>query len=104
MRFLLKFKIPVESGNDAWKEGSFVERLQNLLNEVEADDAYFGIIDGHRGGFVVVNIDNPSDIMKISGPFLFWLNAEVQYYPVMKIDEMRKGEQRVLDIIDKWYK
>jgi hypothetical protein len=69
---------------------------------VKAENAYFTTIDGCRGGFIVVNIDDPSQMPAISEPFFLWLNAEIDFYPVMSPDDLEKAAPAIEKAVKKW--
>ena len=53
MRLMLKFTIPVEKGNQAMADGSMSQAIQDLINTVQPESAYFYVEDGKRAGMVV---------------------------------------------------
>ena len=44
MRFLLKFRIPIEAGNKALDDPEFGNKMQQLLTELNAETAYFTML------------------------------------------------------------
>ncbi|MBI1891844.1 MAG: hypothetical protein HYS18_14450 [Burkholderiales bacterium] len=83
MRYLLKMRFPVEAGNAALADPEFGEKMKRLLSEIKAETAYFTAMSGQRGGYVVVNMDDASQIPAIAEPFFFWLKADIEFLPVM---------------------
>jgi hypothetical protein len=65
MRFMLTFRIPPEEGNAAMKDGRFMSTFQSIMEELQPEAAYFGPIEGARGGYLVVNMDDASQIAAI---------------------------------------
>ncbi|MGI9474124.1 MAG: hypothetical protein ACR2NZ_21465 [Rubripirellula sp.] len=53
MRLMLRFAIPVEKGNEAEADGSMSEAIRELIERVQAEDAYFYMQDGKRAGIVI---------------------------------------------------
>src|ERR671918_3196895 len=88
MRFMLTFRIPPEEGNAAMKDGRFMSTFQSVLEELQPEAAYFGPIEGARGGYFVVNMDDPSQIPAIAEPFFLGLGATIQINPVFTPDEL----------------
>ncbi len=39
MRFIMQFTIPNDTGNDAFRDSKFAEKMQGLLKEVKAGPA-----------------------------------------------------------------
>jgi hypothetical protein len=60
MRFLLKISIPVEAGNAAAKDG--FKAIQSILVEQKPEAAYFFAEGGKRTGFLVVDLQEASQV------------------------------------------
>ena len=88
MRFMLTLRVPPEQGNAAMKDGSFMSAFQSVMEELEPEAAYFSEIEGARGGYIVVNIDDTSQLPAICEPLFLGLNATVQVSPVFTLDDM----------------
>ena len=91
MRLMLKFTIPVERGNEAIKDGSLAKAFDALLEQVQPEAAYFTLEQGKRGGIIVFNEDDQSQLPKINEPFFAALDATIEIQPVLTIDDLRKG-------------
>ncbi len=88
MRFMLSFRIPTEKGNAAVRDGSIAQTLQSILEELKPEAAYFADIEGARGGYLVVNMDNASQIPAIAEPLFLGLDATVKIHPVMTPEDL----------------
>ena len=103
MKYIMKVKMASgEAGNNILKDPLFGKKMQDLLKEVKAEAAYFTTICGNRGGFVVVNIDNASQIPAIAEPFFIWLKAEIEFYPVMTPEDLGKAGPAIEAAFKKW--
>ncbi len=102
MRYLLKLEIPTESGNKAIRDPKFGDKMQALLKEVKAEAAYFTTINGHRGAYIVVNMDDASQMTAIGEPFFLWLGANVQFMPAMLPQDLVKGGPAIGAAVQKW--
>jgi hypothetical protein len=91
MRMMLKFTLPVEKGNQAFKDGSLGKTLESLTKKLKPEAAYFGPSNGKRSGMMFFDLAEPSQIVKIAEPLFSNLNAEVEIVPVMNGDDLRKG-------------
>ncbi|MDB5639732.1 MAG: hypothetical protein JWP51_4640 [Bradyrhizobium sp.] len=60
MRMMLKFTLPVEKGNQAFKDGSLGKTLESIMNKLKPEAAYFGPSDGKRSGMVFFDLADPS--------------------------------------------
>lgn len=92
MKYILRVKIPNAHGNELIKDPEFGTKMKRVLDEVKAETAYFTTIDGCRGGFIVVNMNDAADIPKIAEPFYLWLNADVDFLPVMTPQDLGRAE------------
>jgi hypothetical protein len=91
MRMMLKFTLPVEKGNQAFKDGSLGKTLESLTKKLKPEAAYFGPSNGKRSGMMFFDLAEPSQIVEIAEPLFSNLNAEVEIVPVMNGDDLRKG-------------
>ena len=90
MRFILKFSVPTEAGNEAIRDREFPAKLQQWLSDINAEAAYFAPVNGRRGGYIVVNLDDASKMPAFTMPLFLWLNAEVEWIPVMLPEDLAK--------------
>lgn len=103
MKFIMKIKMASgESGNDLLKDPQFGKKMQEVLTEVKAEAAYFTTICGSRGAYVVVNINDASQMPAIAEPFFIWLKAEIDWYPVMTPEDLGKAGPAIEAANKKW--
>ena len=91
MRFLISCRFPTEKANAAIKDGSFRQNLQSILEELKPEAAYFTDMDGARGGYFIVNMDEASDIAAVAEPFLLALDATIKVQLVMTPEDLEKA-------------
>ena len=102
MRYIIKVRIPMERGNELLRDPKFGEKMANLLKELKAEEAYFGTIDGQRGGYIVLNIDDASQIPALAEPLFLWLHADIETMPVMKIGDLQKAGPGIVAALQNW--
>jgi len=86
---MLQFSIPVEAGNQAARKGSFGAPFQKILEELKPEAAYFTTAaNGERGGFIVFDLKDTSQIPGIAEPFFLAYNAQVHFFPVMNAQDL----------------
>lgn len=102
MKYILKVRIPNETGNVRIKDPQFGMKVQEILKEVKAEAAYFATICGTRGCYVVVNLTDASQIPAVAEPFFLWLGAEVDVLPVMTIEDLGKAGPAMESAVKKW--
>jgi hypothetical protein len=78
--------------------------MNDLLAEIKAEAAYFTTIDGQRGGYMVININDASEIPAIAEPFFLWLGADVEFFPVMRPEDLAKAGPAIGAVVQKWAK
>lgn len=91
MRVMLRFTLPVEKGNQAFKDGSLGKMIESLMTKIKPEAAYFGPSNGKRSGMMFFDLAEPSQIVEVAEPLFSNLNAEVEIVPVMNGDDLRKG-------------
>jgi hypothetical protein len=91
MRMMLRFMLPVDKGNQAFKDGSLGKTLESIMNKLKPEAAYFAPMDGKRAGMMFFDLADASQIVEVVEPFFSNLNAAVEIVPVMNGDDLRKG-------------
>ncbi len=60
MHVSLAFSIDPEKGDALIKEGRLGETMQPILEQLRPEAAYFTDVEGARGGYMLVNMDDAS--------------------------------------------
>ena len=102
MRFIMKVRIPMERGNEVIKDPQFGQKMGKLLAEVKAEAAYFTTMNGQRGGYIVINMNDVSEIPAKAEPFLLWLNCDVEFEPVMLPEDLQRGGAGIEAAVKNW--
>ena len=95
MRFMLTFRVPPEVGNTPMKDGRFMSAFQSVVEELKPEAAYFTPVEGARGGYLVVNMDDASQIPAIAEPLFLGLGATVQFHPVFTLEDVPRVTEAV---------
>jgi hypothetical protein len=91
MRFLIRTRIPTEDGNKMVQDPNFLKNLEEYMNKVKPEAAYFMPIDGHRSAAFIVNIQSNDQVPAVVEPLFQWMGANVDVIPVMNFDELKMG-------------
>jgi hypothetical protein len=91
MRFMITFRVPTERGNAAVRDGSLPDTLQSVLEGLKPEAAYSADIEGARGGYLVVNTDDASQIPAVAEPLFLAMDATVQVPPVFTPEDMPRA-------------
>ena len=104
MKYIMKVSMPNDGSNDAISDPQFGHKMNELLSEIKAEATYFTTICGQRGAYIIVNMNDASEIPAIAEPFFLWLNAEVTFLPVMKPEDLAKAGPAIGAAAKKWAK
>ena len=92
MRMMMQMWIPVEAGNQAARTGAFGAPFQKLIESLKPEAAYFTAgASGERGGFIVFDLKDTSQIPAIAEPFFLAYNAKLTFTPVMNAADLTKA-------------
>lgn len=92
MRTLLTVSIPVETGNAAAKAGTLGSSVEAILADLEPEAVYWCADDnGQRSGFIVFDMQDPSQIPAAAEPWFLAFNARVSFRPIMNAQDLAKA-------------
>jgi len=91
MRMLVDIQLPIEPFNTRVKEGTAAKIMQKILGDIKPEAAYFTARDGKRGGTIVIDVADASNIPAIAEPFFLHFNASVSFHPCMTPDDLAKS-------------
>ncbi len=91
MRLMMRFKIPVEKGNEAAANGSLPKVLKDLVGQLKAEAAYFYVQDGKRAGMIVFEESDASRLPAINEPMFAKLNVEIDITPALNLEDLLKN-------------
>ncbi len=92
---MMKLQLDTEAANRAIADGSLPQLMQDTLERLRPEAAYFGPEDGVRTAFIVFDLEDPSQIPSISEPLFSKVKARIQLFPVMDREDLQKGLQQV---------
>ncbi len=89
MRMIMQIAIPVEAGNHAALTGALGPSFQKMLEPLKPEAAYFfAVPGGERGGFIVFDMKDTSEIPAIAEPFFLTFNARLTFSPGMNAQDL----------------
>ena len=91
MRMLMHVRFPLEPFNSAVRDGTAGEKIQRILESVKPEAVYFTEQNGHRGGTLVVNLKDPSEIPALAEPWFLTFNAEVEFRNAMTPEDLARS-------------
>lgn len=96
MRMLMQLKFPLEPFSTYVRDGSAGAKIQKILAEIKPEAAYFSEQDGHRGGILVVQVNNASDVPRLAEPFFLTFNANVEFRIAMVPEDLARADLETL--------
>ena len=91
MRFIMHISLPPEKFNAAARNGSVGKIMARILDDAKPEAAYFTGKDGRRGGYLVVNLAEASDMPRLAEPWFLNFDATVEFLPVMTPEDLQKA-------------
>jgi hypothetical protein len=91
MRTLIRVTLDVAASNKAITDGTLQKIIKNTMDKIKPEAAYFHTNEGHRSGFMVFDLKDPSEIPSIAEPYFMELNAQIEFSPVMNAEDLQKG-------------
>ncbi len=91
MRMIMKVSMPTEVANDMVREGTLGPTIEKLLGHVKPEAVYFTTMDGERTGLIVLDVAEPSDMVRVAEPFFLAFEAAVDYFPAMIPADLQKA-------------
>ena len=71
------------------------DTIGRLIAELKPEAAYFYAEDGERGGMMVFDMADPSQIPQIAEPLFLTVDAAVEFLPVMNAEDLRKAMEKI---------
>jgi hypothetical protein len=94
MRFLMRLQMPTEAENPDVAAPDFNDRMRLVLQQIKAERASFGIVDGRRVDSIIVNVADATELPAKAAPFYRWLKARAEFLPQMSAEDVEKMKPR----------
>ena len=91
MRFVMEVSLPLDKFNAAVRDGSVGEKMGRILADLKPEAAYFTAVDGKRGGYLIIDMKNTSEIPKYAEPWFLYFDATVKFLPAMTPEDLQKA-------------
>jgi hypothetical protein len=102
MRMMLKFTFNAEGGNEILRSGKIETLLQQVMEDLKPEAAYFYAENGQRSGHFIVDAQDSAEIVRLCEPFWFALKADIAMVPVMSAEDIQKGLADLSNIIERY--
>ena len=84
------------------KNDTLGETVKSIMEELQPEAAYFADIEGARGGYIVVNMDDASQIPAMTESLFHALGATVKVHRVMTPEDLAKGRPAIVQAAEKF--
>jgi len=91
MRMLMTVEMDTEASNRGIKDGSLPKMMEEALQRLHPEAAYFTTHDGQRTAYIVLDISEPAQMVQMAEPFFSGVNAKIDWSPVMNAEDLQKG-------------
>jgi hypothetical protein len=91
MRTMMKVQMDMEAGSEAIADGSLPQLMQDVMERLEPESAYFGPEGGVRTAFIVFNLKDSSQLPALSEPLFSTVKANIQVFPMSSALRLEPG-------------
>jgi hypothetical protein len=102
MRFMITYRVPTDTGNAAIKEGKMPQALQSIMEDLKPEAWYFTVVDGARGGHIIVNMDDASELAAVVEPLYFALGATTEVQLVLTAEDFPRATPAIEQAAQKY--
>lgn len=95
MRTLIRITPDVDKGNAAVTGGNLGRIIQQTMEKLHPEAAYFFADGGRRTATFVCDLADQADIPMIAEPWFLELNAKVEFFPCMNAEDLKRGLDKV---------
>ena len=99
---MVTFSLNTTTVNESMRSGKFGETIQAILGDIKPEAVYFGEKDGVRTGWLVVDLEDASQIPAIAEPFFLAFNASINIAPVMVPEDLGKAGPAIKAAVSKF--
>ena len=99
MRTMLKFRLPVDAGNEVIRTGKIGKVFEQLMADLKPEAAYFYPEAGERTGVMVFDMQDETWVAGVVERLAFGLHGTVEMTPCMNADDLQKALGRMDEIV-----
>jgi hypothetical protein len=87
----MKIEMDTEAANALIADGSMRKAMKAMFDQLKPEAAYFAPTHGQRSGYIVFDLEDPSQLPAITEPLFQGPHAKVSFTPVMNFEDLQKG-------------
>jgi hypothetical protein len=85
------------------RNGTLPRTIESILNELKPEAAYFAEENGKRTGFIFFDLKDTSQIPAVAEPWFLAFDAQVEFHPVMDLEDLKKATPGTEKAVEKSY-
>lgn len=91
MRMMLLVTFPTAKFNELCRQGQAGPKIQQILEDIKPEAAYFGkSVGGKRGAVIIVDVAGQADISRVGEPWSLTFDADVEPSVAIVPEELAK--------------
>ena len=102
MRFLFKASWDIEAGNKLARNGTLGATVRSILDDLKPEAAYFLAENGKRTAYLVLDLEDASQIPAVAEPWFLACNASVEFQPVMIAEDLERAGPAIERAVKKY--
>ena len=95
MRMMARVEFDLEKGNEVVSSGAIQDIFNRVMEQLRPEAAYFGPVNGNRGAYLIVNMEDSSQLPPFSETLYQEMHAKIEWFPVMTADDVRRGLEQL---------
>ena len=92
----------MDAGNELARQGKIGETAETILEDLKPEAAYFAAVGGNRGCYLIVNMDNASQLPAIAEPWFLGMNATIEAVPVMLPEDLERAGSAIERVVSQY--
>jgi len=88
---LMIVTLPHAKFNAAVKDGTASAKIGKIMEALKPEAAYFTDAHGHRTGYLVVDLPDPSKIPSLAEPWFLTFEADVHMHVCMTPEDLQRS-------------
>ncbi len=102
MRFFVKARLDVEAANALARAGKLGSTIQSIVEDLRPEATYFVADGGQRTAYLIVDMEDPSQLPAVAEPWFLAFNADVEAQPAMIGEDLEKAGPAIERAVKKY--